>query len=117
MIDTLADKFVAAFTGMSTEEIVMVSVGFGGQALFTMRFLIQWLKSEISRKSVIPVAFWYFSIAGGATLFVYALWREDPVFILGQGTGLFIYSRNLFLIHRERKEALEAAAPTGNDQG
>ena len=109
MLDTLAEKFVGAFTGMSTEEIVMVCVGFGGQALFTMRFLIQWLKSEISRKSVIPIAFWYFSIAGGATLFVYALWRQDPVFILGQGTGLFIYARNLWLIHRERRET-EAAA-------
>lgn len=109
MFETLSEKFVATFTGMSTEEIVMVSVGFGGQAMFTMRFLIQWLKSEISRKSVIPVAFWYFSIAGGATLFVYALWRQDPVFILGQGTGLFIYSRNLWLIHREKRES-EAAA-------
>ncbi|MDF1793154.1 MAG: lipid-A-disaccharide synthase N-terminal domain-containing protein [Thalassobaculaceae bacterium] len=109
MIDALTEKFVGAFTGMSTEEIVMVGVGFGGQALFTMRFLIQWLKSEISRKSVIPIAFWYFSIAGGATLFVYALWRQDPVFILGQGTGLFIYSRNLWLIHREKRET-EAAA-------
>jgi lipid-A-disaccharide synthase-like uncharacterized protein len=109
MIETLVDKFVGAFTGMSTEEIVMVTVGLVGQLMFTMRFLVQWLKSEISRKSVIPIAFWYFSIAGGATLFVYALWRQDPVFILGQGTGLFIYSRNLWLIHRERRET-EAAA-------
>lgn len=109
MIDALVEKFVGAFTGMSTEEIVMVSIGLGGQLMFTMRFLVQWLKSEISRKSVIPIAFWYFSIAGGATLFVYALWRQDPVFILGQGTGLFIYSRNLWLIHRERRET-EAAA-------
>lgn len=109
MIEALNAKIVGAFSGLSTEEIVMLIVGFGGQAMFTMRFLIQWLKSEISRKSVIPIAFWYFSIAGGATLFVYALWREDPVFILGQGTGLFIYSRNLWLIHRERRET-EAAA-------
>ena len=58
----------------------------------------------ITRKSVIPITFWYCSLAGGATLFVYALWRQDPVFILGQGTGLFIYVRNLWLIHRERRE-------------
>ena len=109
MFEALIAKVVTYFTGMSTEETVMVCVGFGGQALFTMRFLIQWLKSEISRKSVIPIAFWYFSIAGGATLFIYALWRQDPVFILGQGTGLFIYARNLWLIHRERRET-EAAA-------
>lgn len=81
----------------------MLTVGFAGQALFAMRFIVQWLKSEISRRSVIPIAFWYFSIAGGATLFIYALWRQDPVFILGQGTGLFIYARNLWLIHRERR--------------
>jgi len=98
-----------------TEEIVMLTVGFAGQILFAMRFIVQWLKSEISRKSVIPIAFWYFSIAGGATLFVYALWREDPVFIMGQGTGLFIYSRNLYLIHRERKEARIAAATSASE--
>jgi len=100
---------IDAFSDLSPEEMVMLIVGFAGQALFAMRFIIQWLKSEISRKSVIPIAFWYFSIAGGATLFIYALWREDPVFILGQGTGLFIYSRNLWLIHREKRES-EAAA-------
>jgi lipid-A-disaccharide synthase-like uncharacterized protein len=92
------------FKNLSTEEAIMLVIGFAGQAMFTMRFLVQWLKSEISRKSVIPIAFWYFSLAGGATLFVYALWRQDPVFILGQGTGLFIYARNLWLIHRERRE-------------
>ena len=99
---------IANFTGLSTEEKIMLTVGFAGQILFAMRFIIQWLKSEISRKSVIPIAFWYFSIAGGATLFVYACWRMDPVFIMGQGTGLFIYSRNLYLIHRERRESASA---------
>jgi len=95
---------VDQFLDLSTEEKIMLGVGFAGQALFAMRFIIQWLKSEISRRSVIPIAFWYFSILGGATLFVYALWRGDPVFILGQGTGLFIYARNLWLIHRERRD-------------
>lgn len=92
------------------ENRVMLLVGFGGQLLFAMRFIVQWLKSEISRRSVIPMAFWYFSIAGGATLFVYALWRKDPVFIMGQGMGLFIYARNLFLIHRERRETARPEA-------
>ena len=86
-------------------EQIMIIVGFGGQALFASRFIIQWLKSEGARKSVIPVAFWYFSIGGGLVLFLYALWRKDPVIICGQGLGLFIYLRNLYLIYRERQQA------------
>lgn len=77
-------------------------IGFVGQGMFALRFLVQWLASERQRRSVVPVAFWYFSIAGGATLFAYAVWREDPVFIIGQMTGVFIYSRNLYFIYRER---------------
>jgi len=79
-------------------------LGFAGQAMFSMRFLWQWMVSERARRSIVPVAFWYFSIAGGALLFAYALWREDPVFIVGQGAGLAIYARNLFFIHRERPQ-------------
>ena len=67
-------------------------VGFTGQALFSMRFLIQWIKSEREKRSTIPIAFWYFSLAGGASLLVYAIHRKDPVFILGQASGLFIYN-------------------------
>ena len=77
-------------------------IGFVGQGLFASRFWIQWIASEKQRKSIIPVAFWYLSIAGGLTLFAYALYREDPVFIVGQATGLLIYSRNLYFIYRER---------------
>ncbi|MBW1816218.1 MAG: lipid-A-disaccharide synthase N-terminal domain-containing protein [Deltaproteobacteria bacterium] len=87
---------------MSLTKIWLI-VGFAGQALFSMRFLLQWLASERMKKSVIPVAFWYFSIAGGVTLLAYAIHRKDPVFIVGQATGLFIYSRNLYFIFRERK--------------
>ena len=83
--------------------IIWLIVGFSGQALFSMRFLLQWLASERMKKSVIPVAFWYFSIAGGVTLLAYAIHRKDPVFIVGQATGLLIYSRNLYFIFRERK--------------
>ena len=84
-------------------EQVMLIIGFAGQGLFAMRFIIQWLKSEGEGRSVIPLAFWYFSIGGGLVLFLYALWRQDPVIICGQGLGLFIYLRNLFLIFKERR--------------
>lgn len=75
-------------------------IGFTGQALFSGRFLVQWIASERAGKSVMPLAFWYFSIAGGLTLLGYAIYRMDPVFILGQSTGVFIYIRNLYLIRK-----------------
>jgi len=78
-------------------------IGFIGQALFSMRFIVQWVYSEKNKKSIIPKAFWYFSLAGGVTLFSYALLRQDPVFIAGQGLGLIIYIRNLMLLRNERK--------------
>ncbi|MEX0731228.1 MAG: lipid-A-disaccharide synthase N-terminal domain-containing protein [Aquisalimonadaceae bacterium] len=89
---------------MST-DLVWIGVGFLGQALFSMRFLVQWLSSERERRSVIPVAFWYFSVAGGATLLAYAIYRADPVFISGQLVGLCIYARNLQLIFRRKQDA------------
>ncbi len=81
---------------------LVVIIGFFGQALFTARFLVQWIASERAARSVIPVAFWFFSLGGGLVLFGYALYRQDPVFIVGQGLGTFIYVRNLMLIARER---------------
>lgn len=91
-------------------ETVWLVVGFLGQGMFFMRFLLQWLSSEKKGRSVIPVTFWYFSFAGGLTLLAYAIYRKDPVFIIGQSTGAFIYARNLQLIARERRAnaALEA---------
>jgi lipid-A-disaccharide synthase-like uncharacterized protein len=86
----------------SWSEFSWVMIGLTGQLLFTARFLVQWLASERERRSVIPIAFWYFSLAGGLVLLTYALWRRDPVFILGQSMGLVIYTRNLWLIHAER---------------
>ncbi len=77
---------------------IWVAVGFLGQAMFSMRFLIQWISSENRRKTVIPIAFWYFSVAGGATLLAYAIHRLDPVFIVGQAAGLLVYARNLYFI-------------------
>jgi len=85
-------------------------LGFVGQALFSMRFLIQWIYSEKNKRSMIPTAFWYFSLAGGLTLLSYAILREDPVFIVGQGAGLFIYMRNLMLIRKEVERKREGAA-------
>ena len=78
-------------------------IGFGGQMAFSARFLVQWVVSEARRESVIPIPFWYFSLVGGSLLFIYALHRHDPVFIMGQGAGLIIYMRNLVLISRRKK--------------
>jgi lipid-A-disaccharide synthase-like uncharacterized protein len=85
-----------------------VLLGFVAQAFFTMRFLVQWLASEKVGKSVIPLAFWWFSIGGGLLLLVYALYRRDPVFILGQGFGVFVYLRNLQFVLRARKQGAAA---------
>ena len=78
-------------------------VGILAQLLFTARFLVQWIASEKAGKSVIPMAFWWFSITGGALLLVYALYRRDAVFIIGQGLGLGIYARNIVLVMREKQ--------------
>jgi lipid-A-disaccharide synthase-like uncharacterized protein len=87
--------------------MIWLGVGFFGQGLFSMRFLVQWFRSERVKRSVMPVQFWYFSLAGGVTLLSYAVYKQDPVFIVGQLTGLFIYARNLYFIHRERVLAAE----------
>jgi len=78
-------------------------LGFAAQALFTARFLVQWIASERAGHSVIPLAFWIFSIGGGVLLLIYALYRRDAVFIAGQAFGLFVYLRNLYFVLRDRK--------------
>jgi lipid-A-disaccharide synthase-like uncharacterized protein len=85
-------------------EKLWLALGFTAQLLFSARFLVQWIASERAKRSVVPLAFWYFSVAGGALLLLYAIYRKDPVFILGQASGLVIYARNLFLIYRERMQ-------------
>jgi lipid-A-disaccharide synthase-like uncharacterized protein len=77
-----------------------LAVGFLGQAMFSGRFIVQWIASERKKASVIPVAFWWLSLAGGVALFAYAVHRGDPVFILGQVAGLVVYGRNLVLLRR-----------------
>lgn len=95
LIDWLHKVFIQQFDGW-------VLLGFVAQFLFSMRFVLQWIASERAKRSVVPVAFWFFSLGGGALLFIYAIQRQDPVFIAGQGLGLFIYLRNLWLIANER---------------
>ena len=86
-----------------------VLLGFAAQAFFTMRFVVQWIASERAGKMVMPIAFWFFSIGGGVLLFGYALYKRDPVFILGQGFGVFVYVRNLYFELRDRRRAMQAA--------
>jgi lipid-A-disaccharide synthase-like uncharacterized protein len=83
-----------------TTEHLWLSIGLLGQAMFSARFLVQWIASERRRRSVVPRAFWFFSVGGGLTMLAYAIYRRDPVFILGQGAGLVVYARNLWLIYR-----------------
>jgi lipid-A-disaccharide synthase-like uncharacterized protein len=87
------------------DTLIWIIVGFIGQALFSMRFVVQWIASERIKRSIIPQAFWYFSLAGGATLLAYAIHKHDPVFIAGQGLGLVVYLRNLYLIRTGRHQA------------
>ena len=84
---------------MTTEQL-WLSIGLLGQALFSARFVVQWIASERRKQSIVPRAFWYFSVGGGLTMLAYAIYRRDPVFILGQGAGLVVYARNLWLIFR-----------------
>lgn len=86
-----------------TTEHLWIGVGFLGQAMFSARLLLQWIASERRRRSVVPRAFWYFSIMGGVTLFVYAIYKSDVVFIVGQGAGILVYARNIYLIHKKRE--------------
>ncbi|MBP7831356.1 MAG: lipid-A-disaccharide synthase N-terminal domain-containing protein [Kiritimatiellae bacterium] len=85
-------------------------LGLLGQTLFFSRFLVQWLASEKKGRSVVPLSFWYLSLGGGGLLLFYALWRKDPVIVLGQAVGLFVYVRNLMLIHRRQAPAAADAA-------
>ena len=98
----LYDVFVLRFDGW-------VVLGFVAQGFFTMRFVVQWIATERARKSVVPVSFWFFSVGGGVLLLIYALYRRDPVFIAGQGLGLFVYLRNLYFIMQGRKTTVDGA--------
>jgi lipid-A-disaccharide synthase-like uncharacterized protein len=97
-----------------SSETLWLIIGFTGQVFFSARFLIQWLHSERHKRSLIPLAFWYFSMLGSLTLLTYAIYRQDPVFIVGQSAGLLIYTRNLQLLAQERRR--NKAVHLGQDQ-
>ena len=89
---------------LSTTEITFLLIGFIGQGLFASRFIFQWIYSEKKGESYIPIIFWYLSIFGGLGLLTYAIFRKDPVIILGQSFGIIIYLRNLILIYNKKNE-------------
>ncbi|QVK32269.1 lipid-A-disaccharide synthase N-terminal domain-containing protein [Pseudomonas syringae] len=88
-------------------ETFWLILGFVGQAVFTGRFVLQWLYSEFKKRSIIPVGFWYLSMLGSTILLAYAIYQQDPVFIAGQAFGLLVYMRNLQLISRQAKTSEE----------
>jgi len=95
------------FSGWNSWAIL----GLIGQLCFTMRFVVQWLASELAKKSVVPFAFWVFSLIGGGLLLLYSIYLKNPVFILGNGIGFGVYLRNIFLIRRERQGLKAAPGP------
>jgi len=90
---------------MTLAQSSWVAIGLTGQFFFTMRFVVQWIATEKKKKSVIPESFWYFSIVGSLILLCYSVYRQDPVFILGQAFGTTVYLRNLYFIHKEKNNA------------
>tara|TARA_B100000989_G_C19278202_1_gene359107 strand:+ start:87 stop:371 length:285 start_codon:yes stop_codon:yes gene_type:complete len=90
------------FYSLSSNEIIFLIIGFLGQGLFASRFIVQWIYSEKRGESHIPLVFWYLSIFGGIGLLIYAIFRKDPVIIVGQSFGIFIYLRNLILIYNKK---------------
>lgn len=102
----LVEKTQIYFHDMSWADKVWLAVGLIGQLMFTLRFVVQWIHSERHQKSVIPVSFWYFSLIGGLTVLAYGVHKVEPVIILGQLPGTFVYARNLMLIRREHHDVL-----------
>lgn len=97
-------KLTTWWAALSPAEVLWLSAGLIGQAMFSARWLLQWLVTEKSRRSTMPHAFWYLSLFGGLLVLAYGVHRLDPVIILGQ-FGVLIYARNLFFIHREKRSA------------
>ncbi len=104
----LIERWQAYFAGMQTTDMVWLLIGLVGQAMFMMRFVVQWAHSEKHQKSVIPISFWYLSLAGGLTVLAYGLHKAEPVIILGQLPGTFVYLRNLILIRRDKAAQSQA---------
>ncbi len=94
-------------------ELTWVGVGLCGQLMFMMRFVVQWIVSERARRSIVPLSFWWLSIGGAVVLLAYAIHRRDPVFILGQSLGFFVYVRNIWLVRAERQPPRAAPGDFG----
>lgn len=105
----MIEAMIRFFGATSGAELAWIGAGFLAQAMFTMRFVVQWIASETAGRSTVPTAFWYLSVAGGAMLLAYAVRRGDPVFIVGQASGLVVYLRNIYLIRAERHRTLRLA--------
>jgi lipid-A-disaccharide synthase-like uncharacterized protein len=105
---TSAVAFMRWWTTTPTRELVWIALGLLAQFLFSMRFVVQWLATEKARASIVPETFWYFSLGGGIMLLAYAIYRMDPVFILGQAAGLGIYARNIHFIWLAKQESRPA---------
>lgn len=102
----LLEKWQHYFADMNSVDLLWLGIGLAGQTMFMMRFIVQWIHSERHQKSLIPVSFWYLSLFGGVIVLAYGVHRVDPVIILGQLPGTFVYTRNLILIRREHRDAL-----------
>jgi len=95
------DHFLAWWSSLTPAESFWYSVGFIGQLLFTCRFMVQWIASERKQESVVPISFWWLSLSGNYLVLAYAIWKRDPIFVMGQVPGSIIYLRNLMLIYRK----------------
>jgi len=104
--------FLASFLSRIGDSLTWwAMLGLFGQMMFFSRFMLQWIHSERVGRSEIPMAFWFLSIAGGLVTLMYAIHIADPVFVIGQSTGIVVYSRNIFLIFRERRSLTQNSAP------
>ncbi len=111
----LAERFSLYVNSMPPSDLLWLAIGLTGQCLFMMRFIVQWVHSERHQQSLIPVSFWYLSLSGGLIVLAYGFHRADPVIILGQLPGTFVYTRNLMLIRQKKQLAdsnIEATADT-----
>ena len=95
---------------MTTEQM-WIGIGLLGQAFYGTRILVQWIATERQKRSVVPMSFWLFSVAGGLTLLSYAIFRLDPVFIIAEATGLLIYARNLYFLRGPPRDRPRRRAP------
>ena len=95
-----ASAFVDQFFRNEKIPLWLLIYGSMGQIIFTLRFVYQWIYSKRKDESLLPIGFWVISLFGSLIIVSYAIYRRDPVLILGQSTGLIAYSRNIYLSRR-----------------